>query len=331
MFLKAVMIREFRGIRRMDALWLRKFNVIIGRNNSGKTAILEALFLFPVPFDSYVVPWYPRSRIGMIAEFHSGVGSLVYGYSGSAEVAYEVEIGSRILGITFILDTHAAVDVRMDGREVVLNEYLDELSSSLGLSRDDLFAFSFYLASRTGFIYKLHEFLCRDDVWNTIVKLGANTRLVRGFVSGAVRDRFTEILLGPKKRLMLRKEFSDGNVMYIDVADLGSGVERTLLVALALEYLSPKIVLIDDVEQSAHPGLLKAFIEWLADKDWQVVLTTHSIDVLSALVELDVKDFQLIALNKDPDDVVNFRVYELSELEDALASGIDLRRMLDLV
>ena len=327
---RAVTIREFRGIRRMDALRLRKFNVIIGRNNTGKTAILETLFLFAVPFSSYRIPWYPKSRIEMIANFHSGVESLIWLF-WCAEIAYDIEAATRTLSITFILNTYASVNVRVNGKEMSSDEYLSELTSSLNLSRDSLFTYSFYLAPHTSFINELHEFLCKDYVWNAIVRLGANTWLVRGFVNKAVRDRFTEVLLGPKKRLMLRKELSDGNVMYINVADLGDGIERTLLVALALEYLSPKLVLIDDIEQSAHLGLLKAFIEWLANKDWQVILTTHSIDVLSALVELDVEDFQLIALNKNPDDVVTFRMYELSELEDALASGIDLRKMLDLV
>ncbi len=328
---KSIEIKEFRGIKQMRSLKLKKFNVIIGRNNSGKTALLEALFLFPVPFRSLSVPWYSKSRIETIAEFHSGIDALIYGYSGNAEITYEIDTLSEILNIKFVLNTDGVIRVWNDGKEVTFEDYLNQISSQLNLSKNALTSFTFYLSPNTNFIHKLHQYLCETYVWNTIVKNGANTRLIRKFVNNAVRDNFTEILLGPRKRLMLRKELSDDSVMYIDIADLGDGIERALLVALALEYISPKIVLIDDIEQSAHIGLLKIFIEWLAKKDWQVILTTHSIDVLSVLTEVDMQDFQLIALNKNQEDTVIFRTYSLEELENMLTIGIDLRKMLDLV
>ena len=53
---QAVLVRElgiqgFRGIRRLaKSLRLEKLNVLIGRNNAGKTSILEALFLLAEPY-----------------------------------------------------------------------------------------------------------------------------------------------------------------------------------------------------------------------------------------------------------------------------------------
>ncbi|MEM3079385.1 MAG: AAA family ATPase [Thermoproteota archaeon] len=42
---------NFRGVRRGEAR-LEPFMIILGGNNSGKTTILEALFLAPNPFRS---------------------------------------------------------------------------------------------------------------------------------------------------------------------------------------------------------------------------------------------------------------------------------------
>ncbi|EHP88275.1 AAA family ATPase [Methanotorris formicicus] len=39
-------IKEFRGIKELkEPLKLSKFNILIGKNNSGKTAILESFFI----------------------------------------------------------------------------------------------------------------------------------------------------------------------------------------------------------------------------------------------------------------------------------------------
>src|SRR5947207_13061494 len=40
-----VSIKNFRGIESLEADGLRRINLIMGRNNSGKTTFLEALFL----------------------------------------------------------------------------------------------------------------------------------------------------------------------------------------------------------------------------------------------------------------------------------------------
>ena len=57
-------IKEFRGIRETkEPTHLSQFNVLISKNNSGKSAILEALSLFPVPFRDYSIPFIGSSRL----------------------------------------------------------------------------------------------------------------------------------------------------------------------------------------------------------------------------------------------------------------------------
>lgn len=41
----SISIRNFRGIEALDASGFRRINLVVGRNNSGKTTFLEAMFV----------------------------------------------------------------------------------------------------------------------------------------------------------------------------------------------------------------------------------------------------------------------------------------------
>ena len=79
---KELDLKEFRGIRKLaKPIKLTKFNVIIGRNNTGKTAILEAIYLLSMPYTSYNDPIYNKNRIDLIAELHGGTRIRIQRYS----------------------------------------------------------------------------------------------------------------------------------------------------------------------------------------------------------------------------------------------------------
>jgi predicted ATP-dependent endonuclease of OLD family len=46
-----LIFKNFRGIRE-GSIDLKNLNILIGGNNSGKTTVLEGLFLIPNPFDT---------------------------------------------------------------------------------------------------------------------------------------------------------------------------------------------------------------------------------------------------------------------------------------
>ena len=71
-----ISIKNFRGIESLDASGFRRINVIVGRNNSGKTTFLESLLLlggatnpqFATTLGPFARPairkGYPRIRCG---------------------------------------------------------------------------------------------------------------------------------------------------------------------------------------------------------------------------------------------------------------------------
>ena len=103
---------------------------------------------------------------------------------------------------------------------------------------------------------------------------------------------------------------------------------------LLIESLNPNIILWDDFEIFAHPTLIREVLKWLAEGDWQVIMSTHSIDVLYELINLkDVlsEDASILQLYKTKDDVLKYNVLTLEELEDLILANQDPRLLVDLL
>ena len=328
--IESVELREFRGIRACkEPIRLSGFTVLIGRNNSGKTSVLEALALFPFPSLRLGAAEYSLPLLGswpdVMAVLHGGLQSLVYGYVGEASITYMVH-GRKIKRA---LSKSGSIASWMDGEYTPSKGYMSRIASLLNISTDDVGKLAFLLPNDSYLLRKIASELSKEDNWSLVEKSGANTAVVRDLISKAVHDRFTEATVRFNS-IVLRKELPDGRVIYVKAADLGDGVERVLIYGLWLETYRPRVVLWDDIEASAHPGLIEAVLGWLANRDWQVVLTTHSYDVLERLVAIEPEDASVVVLKKGPDDVLEPKVLSLDELRDMMESHVDVRKVVDI-
>jgi len=319
--IESVEMKEFRGIRACkEPIKLSRFTVLIGRNNAGKTSVLEALSLLPVRSIGQVrfspVGW----SMGRFMELlHGGPASLVYGYTGKAVIDYVVR-GKKITWEYEAGSVRSSISV--EGLAELLGIRPEEVPSSILLLPND-----------ARFLTELSDGLREKKEWNRVEKSGANTSIVR-LIDGVVNDHFTEAGIRFNSialRKVIGREGPYERIIHVEVADLGDGVERVLLFGLWLETYRPKVVLWDDIEASAHPGLIEAVLEWLASRDWQVVLTTHSLDVLDRLVAIEPEGASVVVLRKRPDDVLEPRTLSLEELREKLESHVDVRREVDIL
>jgi len=322
----ALELSEFRGVRRCrEPIRLSSFTVLVGRNNVGKTAVLEALFLMDKGVITRLVPFVHIELKALIDSLHGGFSSLIYGYTGRATITYYMHTGEKVY--RRVLPSGIS-SLALESGEAESEEVLTRL---LGLEDAGSLPSSIaFLPNDSDFLRQLLDSLRREDRWMEVEKSGANVRIVRDLVARVVSDRFTEASVRFNS-VVLRKELPDGRVMYVKAADLGDGVERVLAYGLCLETYRPRLVLWDDVEASAHPGLVEAVLEWLASRDWQVVLSTHSYDVLERLVAVEPEEATVVVLRKGADDVLESKVLSLEEVEEMLERHVDVRRVIDIL
>ena len=211
MLVSELNVTEFRGIRKCEKpLELSKFTVLIGRNNVGKSAILEALYLLPHPRRSDRI--FGISKLDVVRDkLHSGA-HLAYGYSGTAELRYAVN--SKRFCIT--IDDHSEVKLYVNDTDItnISDKDLEEL---LRIKLENLADVSVLIPNNLGFLKLVDNLIKIDEFKNRIMKLGYHVKVAK-IVSECVDDEFTEIYLDTMK---IRKELPDGNVFYIHVDDIG--------------------------------------------------------------------------------------------------------------
>lgn len=306
---------EFRGIKRCKKpIKLKKFNVLIGKNNSGKSALLEALFLFPSPS----IPNILGYKLETLGNLHGGRDSFIYGYSGNARIMYKVNNTS----CTIKIKTSGDPEVLFEDKKVDSLESIEEL---IQISEANLKNISIYIPNDSKIINQYADHI--NSMENEIVKSGKN-KTVTEFVNQCIDEKYTEVLW-KKEGLYCRKERTDGTPLYIKLNDMGDGIKRATINMLLLEAQSPHIVLWDDFESASHPTLIKAQLEWLAKKDWQVVLSTHSIDVLYQLLDIDPTGVQIIQMKKSIGDMLIHTSLTIDNLDDLMNANSDPRRLVD--
>ncbi len=317
MLIKNMDLKEFRGIKGCkEPLEFSKFTVLVGRNNSGKSTILYALYMLPDPLLESAIPPTSMRREYLKKIFENPV----YGYSGIAEIKYND--GDVILRINenFDVDSFKIMNKDVKKGQKWFSNLVDEYFKTKSGGE-----FSVLIPTDTSVIKYIDSKI--TDLQNKIMKSGAHIRVAK-LISECVADNYTEIL---PDTLKIRKELPDGNVHYIHITDLGDGAKKAVKLMLLLEVIKPKLVLWDDFEASAHPSLIKILLSWLSQKEWQIVLSTHSIDVLYELLEVNPGDLRILQLNKDKNDVLHYKTLTPEELDDFMDANLDPRLLADLL
>ncbi len=336
MIIKDLRITEFRGIKSCKSLIeLSNFNVLIGRNNSGKSTILEALSLLPSPQISEYITG--MDKISFIRNLHyqeqSSKGkpksykTLIYQYTGTSSIeynriknkAFKVSINERAFNYNFGPDDlfFSRISKIIEKKPSTHPKYIEKFLKIVtkGSSTSVLF-----IPHDTQYIKEIENKI--DLLKDLIIKKGIHVQVAKS-LNKCVDDEYSEILFG--KPMRIRKVFPN-NFTYVRINDLGSGAEKLIKLMLLIESINPELILIDDFEAGLHPTMIDIFLKWLINTGSQVVISTHSIDILYKLTEINPLDCNVLFLKKSHEDNLEYDKLTLDEIEDLLNANADPRK-----
>jgi hypothetical protein len=261
-FVTQLDIKEFRGIKRCkEPLRFSKFNVLLGRNNSGKSAVLQALSLLPHPhlFQPMSLGLGGSERISLLRHLTgSDSGSWIYRYAGEASLDFVVNDKKYHISLA----PGTVRELSGEGKKFQLG-VPNEVCEYLGIEPEGCYNWAVFVPNDSEFLKHVEGKLSNE--WPSIEKSGSHIKVIREVINPVVDEKFTEVVRRDSA-LYVRKEFED-KPFYVNIRDLGDGVEKTLNILLFLDFCAPKLVLWDDFEISAHPSLVKSLLQWLNKRE----------------------------------------------------------------
>jgi hypothetical protein len=328
-------LENFKGVVEGE-VQLDKLTILVGPNNSGKTTILEALFLAPNPFR--LVPYYPPTAIELLQEYHKTLLEKGYTFLFNKYIAKNMLIKVDDRELLFTKDSGAGISIYTDYIPIGYSDFIRRvgeknymyLGSLLPDGRVDSKPYVEYvlitdntLIFSTKLVKFAHEYL--QNKWIEILNTGVPALIAKD-VSRFVSEEYWNISAEPfmAGTMTFYVLLADGT--RIRLGDLGAGVHLYIVNRLLYEHYKPDVVLWDDLETHFNPRLLSHITEWFADlveEGKQVIVSTHSLEVVEKIISY-VNDATVL-LTSLRDGKLRVRKVKSDELGEWAKAGIDPR------
>jgi hypothetical protein len=333
--LSELTIERYRGLSGLQLLELRRINIMAGSNNSGKTSVLEAVYLLSQQHDVDALFEVMRRR----ARLEELPPRWTYEYTPA---------GTRIKGRFDGMGAHLHITCERDESQLEDSSfYIGSITmgavygSQHQRSRTDLFSEGRNRAtSRQGqhvlckavlsSPFSQHDPTVLAWLYERSVEAKTKEQLLE-FLRRAVDEGLENIELSNEFKRFLVTHRSHERAL--DLSSFGEGMQRIFHVGLLISWAQDGLVLIDEFENAIHASLLvdfTGFLQRLAREfNTQIFLSTHSKECIDAFVYNgeSLGDVGYYSLKREPEGsrCEHVRAEELQSLLEA--ADVDIRRL----
>jgi predicted ATPase len=331
-------VKNFRCFRDFTIEPLERVNLITGKNNTGKTALLEALHIFGGPRDLDLEHVLRLNRHRGFSRPQSSLGvELWRGLWSNFVLDQAIDFDGSCSDTSGEVRVHHCSLAR-EGANAPRFEYWEgsgaRKNTSVNLyptvSEDTVVLRSAYQhAPVTVSVPGRHEH-SRD-----VERLNALQMAMRGEsaenVVRVVEPRLKSLSIQLAGSVpVIHADVGTGSLQPVPL--LGEGTERVLSLALALMTAEKGLALMDELDSGLHwsvlKGVWKALAEAARTHDVQMFATTHSWECIvaahEAFKESGTYDFRLHRLDRVGDDIKAV-TYDEELLETGIESGWEVR------
>ncbi|HHQ4701871.1 TPA: AAA family ATPase [Aeromonas hydrophila] len=330
-----IKIEQYRSLVDVDMIDLARINIIAGINNSGKTSLLEAIYLLTRQNDLDGLLDVMRRR-GKVAtdqldpewmlEQLGNTTTLVNGIFDEQNTSVDIKKlteSDNTIDRTRYLDT-IEIDSNFSSsnltsiNRIYKGQERETHADNIRLLCPVIFSSPFFFNEPhryTGFYHKSVQSKSLPDIFE--------------FIRENLLPTLEDIRLTDERQrfLVIDSQFTTG----VDLSWYGEGLQRMFLLSLLFASAQHGVLLIDEFENALHYKLIEPFsrfIHKLAIKfNVQVFITSHSKECIDSFISSipDIKDISCHAVvNKDDKTII--RNFSGTFFKKLLAAGdVDLR------
>ena len=306
--LKSLHIENYRLFKQLDIPKLGRVNLITGKNNVGKTALLEAIRIYVSSGESSVINNIIYNRGDW------GNRSIVEDYKSLFYKEGNHHAEMKINDLEFILhDNHLLLYQSGEKRNVIrLGE------SNYKIPRDHAIVVNTKIDQNINHLWEEITLTFKEEIVINILKI-IEPKLMQVAVD----------MSGDGTRVRLKHARNS-----ISIKNLGDGIRRLLTIAIGLVSAENSYLLIDEFDIGLHYSvqeeLWDAIFKLSKELNVQVFVTSHNKDCVEAFTHTILKyndeDSQYFRLQrKRNSELIESVKYTTRNLEVALMSDIETR------
>ena len=360
-FLSSLNVFNFRGFKSFSYDGLRPITVVGGKNNSGKSTLLEAI-CFLANRANGAIPgkliWNRGERMKK-----KSLATLFYGAGDTGEVAiHGVFSDETTRGVSFECTHRSAVEFKLeDSPKDNINEqqpftYVQQFYTNRGENavsrgammlafiKDEYRCYPLDPRKKDSEYGKIDGHTTDDD-WECVFYQSQRRNNISPVYAGLFKS-------GAEKKVLPYLQFVDSRIvdlaydgemllvgmgnskMRLPINVMGDGMVKTAEI-LSILAMCPEgsILCLDEIENGLHYSVMKDLWKSIVclsrDRNIQLIATTHNIEMLKAIGEQTdcVDDGEFVYLNmvrRSGDKVVAFP-YARSELTHSLSMNMEVR------
>lgn len=354
---QAIEMRGFRGFRQLNVEPLERFNLVIGRNNVGKTAFLEAAFLLLGP-NNPELPLRVNAFRG-IESFRNEPEELWGWLFHDKDITQAIELNARASnglrrlritlkepkdvrftngdkrsasrqphGTTSTADTSPAellLNYRSEtGAQIHTKAYIKETGLGFERSRPVVLPTSVFVTAKAGYVSD------NAERFSKLEEVGRQGEIVPALQMLEPRLKRLAVLAtasGP----MIHGDI--GSARMVPLPFMGEGTGKLLTLLLAIVSAVGGVVLVDEVESGFHYSVMQsvwaAMREAARQSNVQILATTHSWECLKAAHQAfasgNTYDLRVHRLTRNGDGGIQSQAYDQEMIEASLESGVEIR------
>ena len=309
----SISFKNFRGFDSLEIEGLSRCNLISGRNNSGKSSILEGIFLY-IDYqaaDSFLK--INRFRDLQQSRLDVKVWEMVFkdeNPENMLSIIVKYDDGKNDILSYTKSTSFLPADPSMDPD--VLNQFVHEAQTKYSLkyefSSKDYYENGYLLISQQGILKNT-----KTNLEGNVQKNMPHTQFINSKIVSddpAINDWFSKMELEEKKQQIidvlsvLEPQITDIRLVSINgIPSLyakvrnrmiplrlcGDGINRLLYILLSIYENNNSIILIDEIETGFHysfyPKLWTAINKAAEETNCQVIATTHSMECIAGAYE----------------------------------------------